>query len=107
MNPTLKKLRAGRRIRRKAQTPCLSELIAWHMERRSWDSNTFAQKSGLNASIISRILNFRQTECSPKTIERIARTIGCEPAKVWEAQRCSHHLTVNATRNNGAKWSQP
>jgi ribosome-binding protein aMBF1 (putative translation factor) len=105
MNPQLKSLRAGTRTRRKAKTPCLAELIAWYMERRGWSSSDFAAKARLNPSIISRVLNFKQHVCSQGTIESIAKTIGCEEAEVWAAQRCSYHLAKGHGRQNGCRHS--
>lgn len=105
MNPALKSMRAARRTRRKAKTPCLAELIAWYMERRGWSSSEFAGKAGLNPSIISRILNFKQFVCSQGTVEAIAKTIGCDMAEVWAAQRCSHHLAHGSGRQSGDRWN--
>lgn len=103
MNPQLKSLRAARRTRRKAKTPCLAELVAWYMERRGWGGSDFANKAGLNPSIISRILNFKQITCDLKTAEGIAKAIGCDIAEVWEAERCSYHLANGHGRQNGCR----
>lgn len=99
MGPTVARLAIRRRKRRMAKSPCLSELIAAHLERRGWTCSKFAEVSGIDGAIVSRILNFKQAALSEQNADKLRKALKCSLARIHAARRCSWHLMTSATRS--------
>lgn len=80
----------------------LSELIERHLARNRTTAAALARKAGVNKSLLSKVLNRKQRTMDHDNILLMAKAMGIEWSRFYDAQRASKSHKSDKPMSNGA-----
>lgn len=79
----------AKRAPKKGKDPLLSDLLAWGLHRRRMSGRDLSRRSGINQSIVSRLLSGKRCNPMPETAEKLGVVLGIKWPVILEAARRS------------------
>lgn len=87
-------------LRRIGPPRSLGELIERHITRNRTTAAALARKAGVNKSLLSKVISRKQRTMDHENILLMAKAMGIEWSRFYDAQRASKSDSVSKTESN-------